>query len=125
MLRSVLILATLAACGSKAPSSPQSAPPTGQDLTDAVSRLCATPMRAQGDLEYSTGDASAKAAVLAKHLPDGITNKRVLDTIHNWSDPSKTTEQKVAELDTLTNDGLLSSKCQLREVWAAPPEPPK
>ena len=114
-MRSVLF-AMLVACGGKSaqPAGPPAA--SGQDVTDAVSRLCATPMRAQADLDYSSADPAAKAATLTKHMSDGITNRHVLDTIHGWSD--KSAEQKSAELSKLTHEGGLSSKCRLLELWA-------
>ncbi|MDB4955400.1 MAG: hypothetical protein JWO36_2969 [Myxococcales bacterium] len=80
--------------------------------------LCASPKRAEADLEFASADPAVKASVLARHLKDGVKNPRVLAVIDGWKVEGKTAEQKVAELDSLTHDALLSSKCQLREVLA-------
>ena len=112
----ILVLAV--ACGGKAVPQATPAGPAGQDLTEATSLLCAAPTRAEADLEYHTDDSAAKAAVLAKHMKDRITNARVLALIDGWKD--RAAEQKVADLDQLTHDALLSSKCRLRELWATP-----
>ena len=103
------------ACGGK-PTSPAAPHETGQPLDQAVSLLCAAPRRAEADKDFA-GDAADKATVVAKHMTDGITNARVLATIDGWRDVSKPREQKLAELDVLTNDAHFASKCQLREVW--------
>ena len=113
----VSLLVLLLACGGKPPPAGPTAP-SGQDLTDATSRLCAAPMRAEGDLEFHTDDAAAKAAVLDKHLKDGVTNARVLALIESWK--GKPADARLSDLDQLTHDALLSSKCRLREVWTTP-----
>src|SRR5438128_11599080 len=110
----IMVLLVVCACGGKPAAPAQPAKPTGQDLTQAASLLCAAPTRAQSDLDYQTEDPAAKAAVLTKHMKDHITNARVLALIDSWQD--KPSEQKVADLDQLTHDALLSSKCRLPEV---------
>ena len=110
-----LALILMIACGGKATPPPAAPQPNGQDLTQATSLLCAAPTRAEADLDYHTDDPAAKAAVLAKHVRERITNARVLALIDGWKD--KSAEQKVADLDKLTHDALLSSKCRLRDVW--------
>lgn len=113
-----LSFVALGACGGNAPATSAPTSPGGQDLAHAASLLCATPVRAEADLEYHTDDPSAKAVVLDRHLKDNITNARVLAMIAGWK--GKSAEQKVTDLDQLTHDALLSSKCRLRDLWASP-----
>src|SRR5882672_1207151 len=112
-----LLLALLLACGGKPP--PAAPIETSQPLDQATSLLCAAPRRAEADKDYA-GDGASKAAVLAKHMKDGVHNARVLAAIDGWS-ADKPTEQKLAELDGLTSDAHFASKCQLRELWTSPP----
>ncbi len=111
------LIVVLAACGgAPPPAGPKAA--SGQDLTEATSLLCAAPMRAEADLDYQTDDMTAKQAALEKHMKERVTNARVLATIEGFH--GKSNQDRVAALDHLTHDALLSSKCQLRELWAKP-----
>ena len=114
-MRQLRLLAVLG-WGGPAPAPGAAHEPAGQSLADAASRLCAAPMRAEADPEWSRGGSPENANVVAKHYPDGVTNRRVLALIEGWK-AGKPTDQRLAELDSLTHDALLSSKCRLRELW--------
>ena len=112
MKKLVFVVAALG-CGGHA-AAPAVPHETGQGLADATSRVCAAPLRAAADLEWNRSGGPENDPVVTKHLADGVTNARVLGVIKGWSG-DKSVDQKVAELDVLTHDALLSSKCRLRE----------
>lgn len=117
-MRTLLLAVMLAGCGGKPPiteANPEMPPP---GLPEAASMLCAAPKRAAADPSWG-GTEDDKAAVIAKHYKDGIKSERVLAMIDGWS--SKDAKTKVAEMDALLNDAHLTSKCELREVFAAAP----
>jgi hypothetical protein len=118
-----LALTILCACASSKPAPtapPKQTEPAGQSLTAAAAMLCASPTRAEHDPEFAGAEPADRAAGIAKHAKDGITNARVLALIDGWSSEDKSSAQKLTELDKLTNDAGLSSKCALREAWAPP-----
>ena len=118
-MKRLALCLVLAACGGKSPD--KTVPPAAsQDLTASTARLCAAPTRAKADPDWAGDDPRDNLAVIGKHARDGVTNKRVLAFVDAWQSGSKSMPELRAQLDSLTHDADLSSRCRLLELFTPP-----
>ncbi len=112
-LSMVLVLAA-SACGGK--SKPAEPVAQEQTLAQALVQICEAPNRAEGSPEWGQKSVDERAAVLGKHMQEGVTNARA----KAWLDTEAPKQQ--TELSALLQESSIT-ECRLQEVWTAAATP--